>query len=321
MHFWLLFVFSVAVVANNEHKHAIVTFVSGDSIGYLAGALTLAQSLIEVLSTLHRVVLVTPDVPQSSRENLAVFWEVRQVDPIVCSHRLNNFTITEEAYRLLGDKYRQRMQLFSVTCTKFQAWRLPYERLIFLDADTLVVLPIDHLVHEYTASDLYAAPDTFPPDSFNSGVMVIVPNEASYQELVYLNQHIGSSDGGDQAILNQGFCPHWHVSGNFSSATPRCGRLPWMYNVYAGFYETYRVQQVMNGMQPPAVAHFLSETKPWTTLSYEGQIDETQMPTKIRNDLYGQAQLHVLWREKFYRLQGQEAPKTYPLLSKFLSAS
>jgi hypothetical protein len=42
---------------------------------------------------------------------------------------------------------------------------------------------------------------------------------------------LGSTDGGDQAILNDGLCPHWHTG---SIDAERCDRLPWIYNVYAG---------------------------------------------------------------------------------------
>jgi glycogenin glucosyltransferase len=45
---------------------------------------------------------------------------------------------------------------------------------IFLDADTLPLQPIDSLAEHPSA--FAAAPDTFPADQFNSGVMVLRPN-------------------------------------------------------------------------------------------------------------------------------------------------
>ena len=267
---------SVAYPRHNvcAQRHALVTLVTGANSPYISGALTLAQSLVDVGSALHRIALVTPDVSADSRENLAAMWEVRGVDPIACNLRVNGSAPSEEEFARRGEGFRHRMRLFSSTCTKLRAWQLPYERILFMDADTIVVRPVDHLVLDYTASELYAAPDTFPPDNFNSGVMVLAPSQATFALLMALNREHGTSDGSDQALLNHAFCPHWHTAAspttptptptptptnttntnpNTTAATttrppdspaPRCGRLPWAFNVYAGFFETFRALQV-----------------------------------------------------------------------------
>jgi competence protein ComGC len=45
-----------------KKKDAVVTLVAGDMSGYEGGAVALGQSLIDVGSELHRVILVTPEV-------------------------------------------------------------------------------------------------------------------------------------------------------------------------------------------------------------------------------------------------------------------
>lgn len=71
------------------------------------------------------------------------------------------------------------------------------------------------------------APESFPPDTFNSGFMVFTPSAATFAELLRLNDEIGSTEGGDQGVFNNAYCPNW-----FSTYTddPRCGRLPWIFN-------------------------------------------------------------------------------------------
>ena len=60
-------------------------------------------------------------------------------------------------------------------CAARQAWNLTeLSKVVFLDADTLPLQPIDSLAEHPSA--FAAAPDTFPADQFNSGVMVRRPH-------------------------------------------------------------------------------------------------------------------------------------------------
>ena len=118
---------------------------------------------------------------------------------------------------------------WSQTCTKFVAWNLTqYKRVIFMDSDTLVVGPIDDVLYGYTNSTFAAAPETFPPDTFNSGFMVLTPSKAGYDELLRVNTEVGSAEGGDQGVFNNGLCPNWFLSKNNDK---KCGKLPWIFNV------------------------------------------------------------------------------------------
>lgn len=53
--------------------------------------------------------------------------------------------------------------------TKLQIWNLvQFQKVVFIDADTLVVQNVDDL---FNHPSIAAAPDVFPPDKFNAGVL------------------------------------------------------------------------------------------------------------------------------------------------------
>jgi alpha-N-acetylglucosamine transferase len=92
------------------------------------------------------------------------------VEPVYCNHKQN---LNPAEYDLNGESYQAGLKRWSATCTKFQAWGLiQYKRVIFMDSDTLVVKPIDDALYGFSNASFVAAPETFPPDNFNSGVMV-----------------------------------------------------------------------------------------------------------------------------------------------------
>ena len=80
---------------------------------------------------------------------------------------------------------------------------------LLLDADTIVLKPIDALLDHPSA--FAAAPDAFPADQFNSGVMVIRPSAARFAELVAWNAEHGTAEGGDQCLLND-FFSEWRAT-------------------------------------------------------------------------------------------------------------
>jgi hypothetical protein len=88
-----------------------------------------------------------------------------------------------------------------------------------MDGDTIVLQPIDGALYDYSNASFAAAPETFPPDNFNSGFMVLNPSTKTYQRLLKLNEEVGSAEGGDQGVFNNGLCPTWYTanSGNLKS--------------------------------------------------------------------------------------------------------
>lgn len=285
-----------------KNLYAVVTLVSGSDSPYLSGALALGQSLLDSKTKLDMVVMVTPDVTAEAKKSLSAIWIVREVAPYYCNHKHN---LDGSKYDLNGEQYRKGVDRWSTTCTKFRAWQInEYQRIIFMDSDTLVVGSIDNALFGYSNASFLAAPESFPPDTFNSGFMVITPNDNDFQKIVKANEEIGSSEGGDQGILNRGLCPNWFHA---NSDDLYCGRLPWIYNVGAGYYDKYKTYQIMSKLPTPLVVHFVSEGKPWKVLSYEyyqGNLKQV-MTVDVFRDLGRQAEVHLIWREKFFKQTGQ----------------
>uniref|UniRef100_A0A3B3ZDP1 glycogenin glucosyltransferase n=1 Tax=Periophthalmus magnuspinnatus TaxID=409849 RepID=A0A3B3ZDP1_9GOBI len=205
------------------------------------GAVVVAKSLRRHGTTRSIVVMVTPNVSNTSRAVLSeVFDEVIVVDLLDSEDFLR--------LSLLG-----RPDL-GVTFTKIHCWTLVhYSKCVFLDADTLVLSNVDAL---FEREEFSAAPDPGWPDCFNSGVFVFRPSLHTHAQLVqHANQH-GSFDGGDQGLLNS-FFSSWAVE-DLSK------HLPFVYNLSASTVYSYLPAFKQFGHKAKIV-HFLGSTKPWNS--------------------------------------------------------
>ena len=52
---------------------------------------------------------------------------------------------------------------------------------------------------------LAAAPDIFPPDNFNAGVLIIRPDMKVFRQMLSKIEEIETYDGGDTGFLNHFF--------------------------------------------------------------------------------------------------------------------
>jgi glycogenin len=167
--------------------------------------------------------------------------------------------LDKDKYNLQGEKYQLGINRWSRTCTKFAAWSLTqFERVVFMDSDMLVVAPIDDALYEFTNASFAAAPECFPPDTFNSGFMVLNPSLDTLERLEQLNEDVGSAEGGDQGVFNNGLCPQWFRVGPDDKD---CGRLPWIFNVEAAYFNVYKTLREMTSYRPISVIHFVSDGK------------------------------------------------------------
>jgi alpha-N-acetylglucosamine transferase len=165
---------------------AFVTLLTSDN--YLPGALVLAKSLKKVGTVLPIVVLATKEYVSevAGRILAAVFDEVIWVDAI---HSLDFDNL-----KLLG-----RMEL-GITFTKIHCFNnlvLPYERIAYLDADTLILKNIDEIFNYVDEESVVfaASPDIGWPDCFNSGVFVTKPSPDLFARLSDMASTRGSFDG------------------------------------------------------------------------------------------------------------------------------
>ncbi|GJN89831.1 hypothetical protein Rhopal_002820-T1 [Rhodotorula paludigena] len=225
---------------------AFVTLVTSDQ--YLPGALVTLHSLLDVEDTRSRafatVCLATPaTLSHATVQALGkAFDVVIGVEPIVSE--------SIDELKLLG-----RLDL-AASLTKLHLFRLTqFRKVVFLDADTLVLRPLSHLFN--TPARFAAAPDQGWPDAFNSGVFVAEPSLETFGALVDMMRERGSWDGGDQGLLNDYF-DDWH-------------RLSFTYNVTPSAFYTYAPAYRRHG-QGVSVLHFIGADKPWnrgTRVAYD----------------------------------------------------
>lgn len=143
--------------------------------------------------------------------------------------------------------------------TKLHAWRLTqYEKVLFLDADTLVLQPLAHLFA--SAAAFAAAPDTGWPDIFNSGVMLLTPSNDHFEGMLRLAAENGSWDGADQGLINEYF--GGEVGSGGEGRGGGWSRLPFIYNTTALGGYTYAPAFARYGSNVK-VAHFIGADKPW----------------------------------------------------------
>jgi alpha-N-acetylglucosamine transferase len=94
---------------------------------------------------------------------------------------------------------------------KLQLWRLPYERVVFIDADAIVLRPIDRL---FDYPEFSAAPNVYEGLAdfrrLNSGVFAARPSEATYAAMLARLDAPGAFwKRTDQTFL-EAFFPDWH---------------------------------------------------------------------------------------------------------------
>ncbi|CAM9286254.1 unnamed protein product, partial [Heterosigma akashiwo] len=142
--------------------------------------------------------------------------------------------------------------------TKLHIWNLvEYTRVLYIDADALVLENIDELFERNT--NFAAAPDIFPPDKFNAGVLLIEPNKAIYSDLLSCIDSLPSYDGGDTGFLNS-FFKDWYLM-------PSDARLPFSYNAQRTLHwlTSSKNPGYWNSIGTIKILHFSSNPKPWQT--------------------------------------------------------
>ncbi|PHJ22434.1 glycosyl transferase family 8 protein [Cystoisospora suis] len=154
------------------------------------------------------------------------------------------------------------------TCfTKLRVWEQgDFDCIVYLDADTIVLQRIDEL---FLRQPLPAfAPDVFPPDKFNAGVIVLKPDRQLFQQMLSRVPDLPSHDGGDTGFLNS-FFSGWYEG-------PAGQRLPFRYNALRTvFHITYRGQTgYWDSVRPIKVLHYCSSPKPWQENSPQTKLEK-----------------------------------------------
>ncbi|CDU24725.1 related to glycogenin-2 beta [Sporisorium scitamineum] len=181
---------------------------------------------------------------------------------------LTNTLTKLHAWRLGRDSAHLIVHGASSTHDAAQVWQ-GFDKLVFLDADTMVLRPIDHLFRLESKVHFAAAPDTGWPDAFNSGVMMLTPSNKTFEAIRSFARTTGSWDGADQGLLNDFYGPEdgsEDVTAGAQGAASAPGggwkRLSFRYNVTSHGGYTFAPAYQRYG-QSINIVHFIGQHKPW----------------------------------------------------------
>ncbi|EBA08757.1 glycosyltransferase [Sagittula stellata] len=193
-------------------RNAYVTLVTNADFARGAGALL--HSLAQTGTQADRVVLHTDGVPDAALGPLkAQGARLVRVDHLPTSDAFNaahaKRNIHEKNPFTKGEKPAFHTPLDNFC--KLRLWQLPYDRTVFLDADTLVIRNIDTL---FDYPEFCAAPNVYESladfHRLNSGVFTARPSEATFQRMLDTLDAPGAFwKRTDQTFLETVF-PDWH---------------------------------------------------------------------------------------------------------------
>lgn len=194
-------------------QQAYVTLVTNDD--YAKAALALVRSIIHSGSKADIVVLHTIAVSISSLEPLGdIGARLHCVSHLPTSdefnHRHGKQKIHANSPFLKGEKPEFHTPLDNFI--KLRLWELvEYERIIFLDADTIVIRNLDKL---FAYPEFSAAPNVYETladfHRLNSGVFVATPSQNTFDTMIeVLDQPDAYWRRTDQSFLEHYF-PDWH---------------------------------------------------------------------------------------------------------------
>ena len=252
------------VVADPPKREAYVSFMFNEDPKWFLGLGALAQALRETRTQRALVAIVSPNLQAVTVDTLKMLgWEIRTVDGVPHPHPERCAKAWQVTHGDGGEVSEYtKLRVFGLT---------EFSKVVYLDADTLVVGNVDALF-ERPGYPLSAAPSLFPPDMFNAGVMVIEPREETPGEtLEFAKTHI-SYTCGDQGVLNAWFKDWW---------TSVDHRRPFIYNAHVLMYHLYKPGWELRSGSPKAEdetgSHRIYDwtgplNKPWMLLDSPAEI-------------------------------------------------
>lgn len=271
-----------------EQRRAIVTLMTNEA--YLLAGTVLAHSLVRVNTTLPVVALISDELARN--ESVLVRLALAGFSYAAVVRTLDNPAHDADAQLSRGKKAQRVQDHKRDVFTKLRVFALDaFEQLLFVDADCVVLENIDHLLLSRADVAFAFAPSLQPLDKcesaaarhyrftdggrewcqshsrdlyhgtmdlkhHNTGVMLLRPSRAVFDELVQLMQQephqndtcIGQPGCNDQRIINMYFHTHAHAT------------LELRYNIFCD-------QLLSLGFSlaefRPAVVHYRGQSKPW----------------------------------------------------------
>lgn len=230
-------------VTGPKAGEAYATLLYGDE--FLLGVRVLGKSIRDTGSTRDMVALVSDGVSDYAKRLLeADGWIVKPIS-------------------LLSNPNQVRPKRFWGVYTKLKIFNLTsYKKVVYLDADTIVVKNIDDLFKcgRFCANLKHS-------ERLNSGVMVVEPSETLFKDMMSKVNSLYSYTGGDQGFLNSyyvGFANAHVFEPNVSSdrPLPEMERLSTLYNADVGLYMLAN-KWMVNETELRVIHYTLGPLKPW----------------------------------------------------------
>jgi glycogenin glucosyltransferase len=231
-------------------KCSYVTLLTSDD--HLKGVLLLSESLKRVGADHELVALATDNVSEDALRVLSVFG----IEPRICPEismpeqaRANNEATGFACY----DTHLSKLHVFEL---------LDFAKLVYIDADMLLLKNVDHLFsypHLSAIADAKSAPGWSHLVGLNSGLMVIEPRAGLLNQMLeYLPQVVESKPSvGDQAVINH-FYDGWPYMSDL--------HIDAGYNLYESTFDHYVRHEgygVFGKTKRIVAVHFIGERKPW----------------------------------------------------------
>jgi glycogenin glucosyltransferase len=143
-----------------------------------------------------------------------------------------------------------------------------------------------------------AAPDMFPPDKFNSGVMVIRPSQSVFDNMMGQKALLTNYDGSDTGFLNA-YYSEWHTE------MAPLARLPFTWNAQRALYDMTYEKGHPNywdlAISPDLhIIHYSGNPKPWEVAVSTKKSQDHDGATRTRI-CRGGDYLNDLWRQWYNR--------------------
>ncbi|XP_059665764.1 inositol phosphorylceramide glucuronosyltransferase 1 [Cornus florida] len=232
---------------SQSSEEAYVTLLYGDE--FLLGVRVLGKSIRDTGSTKDMVVLVSDGVSGYAKKLLkADGWIV-------------------ELISLLANPNQVRPERFWGVYTKLKIFNMTnYKKVVYLDADTIVVKSVEDLFKcgKFCANLKHS-------ERLNSGVMVVEPSAAIFNDMMSKVTTLPSYTGGDQGFLNSyyvGFAsahvfdPNLSPEVLHSRPSPEMERLSTLYNADVGLYMLAN-KWMVDEKELRVIHYTLGPLKPW----------------------------------------------------------
>jgi len=276
-----VFVYNVCDLMNP--KYTFLSILTSDD--YLPGLLVLAHSLQKTGTPLPLLVLLTPNI---SSETLTTL-DSHRIAYKVLDYELINPTNVDKKHRW-----------FSTYSKIFAFGQTEYDKVVYLDADMLILRNIDELFnypHMSATNSGGMLPRKVSWTHLNSGLMIIEPSKKIFTDMLNRIGKIevleagGSVErpqyGSDQDFFNK-YYPNWPNQKEL--------HLDHKYNIFHYHLDEYSKlfgYTIEDGPKPISIIHYASYLKPWNIKS--DKLDE------IAGDLDRCLELKAiqLWIEQF----------------------